>query len=76
MKKQNKISENEDKAFVFRGKYLLLIVLIIYGLFFIGNSQVAQLALHKSGNILMKILPVLLVVVLLTALFNFLLPPK
>lgn len=76
MKKQDKISENEDKAFAFRGKYLLLIVLITYGLFFIGNSQVAQLALYNSGNILMKILPVLLVVVLFTALFNFLLPSR
>ena len=76
MKKQNKPSEHEDKPFVFRGKYLLVIVLIIYGLFFVGNNQAAQLALQKSGNIFMKILPILLVVILLTSLFNFLLPPQ
>lgn len=68
--------KKQQKPFSFRGKYLLLAVLILYGLFFLFNSQSALLALQKSGSILMKILPIFAVVILFTALINYLLRPK
>ncbi len=76
MKEQDKPFKNGDKPFVFRGKYLLFIVLILYGLLFIGNSQAAQLALQKSGKTLVKIVPILFMVILLTSLLNFFLQAK
>ena len=76
MKKQDMPTTNEAKPFVFRGKYFLVIVVILYGLLFIVNSHAVQLALQKSGNILGKIVPILLVVILLTSLLNFFLRPK
>lgn len=76
MKGQDKPLKNGDKPFVLRGKYLLLIVLILYGLLFIVNSQAAQLALQKSGKTLVKIVPILLMVILLTSLLNFFLQAK
>jgi len=76
MKEQDKPFKNGDKPFVFRGKYLLFIVLIFYVLLFIGNSQAAQLALQKSGKTLVKIVPILFMVILLTSLLNFFLQAK
>ena len=68
--------KKQEKPFAFRGKYLLLAVLILYGLFFLFNSQPALLALQKSGSILIKILPIFAVVILFTAFINYLLRPK
>ena len=76
MKGQEKPFKNGDKPFVLRGKYLLFIVLILYGLLFIGNSQAALLALQTSGKTLVKIVPILLMVILLTSLLNFFLQAK
>ena len=76
MKKQSTSPHKKDKPFAFRGQYLLLIVLIMYCLLCIGNIQAAQLALQKSGNVLIKIMPILLMVILLTSLLNFFLQPK
>ena len=68
--------KKQDKAFTFRGKYLLLIVSVFYGVLFFFNTQTTQLALHKSSMILIKILPILTIVILFTALLNYFLQPK
>ena len=68
--------KKQDKPFTFRGKYFLIVVVIIYGVLFFFNCKVIQLALQKSGTILIKILPVLIIVILFTAVLNFFLKPK
>ncbi len=68
--------KKQDKPFAFRGKYLLLTVLILYGVIFLVSSQSVQLALLKSGTILVKILPIFGVVILFTSLLNFFIRPK
>lgn len=68
--------KKQDKPFAFRGKYLLLIVLILYGVVFLINGPSAQLALQKSGAVLTKILPIFCVIILFTALLNYFLQPR
>jgi uncharacterized membrane protein YraQ (UPF0718 family) len=68
--------KKQKKSFAFRGKYFFLLILISYSLFFVLDSQSALLALAKSRTILVKILPILAVVILFTALLNYLLKPR
>ncbi len=68
MKKQN-------KPFQFRGNYFFLFVLVSYGLLFFINYHIALLALEKAFKALIKILPILIVVILFTALLNYVLQP-
>jgi hypothetical protein len=56
---------------LFRGKYFLLVVSIFYGVLFFFKSHTAQLALLKSSSVLIKILPILMFVILFTAVLNF-----
>jgi uncharacterized membrane protein YraQ (UPF0718 family) len=66
----------QSRPIALRGKYLFLVVLIFYGVFFLVDHQSARLALQKSGITLIKILPVFVVVILFTALLNYFLQPK
>jgi len=68
--------KKQDKPFTFRGKYLFLVVLILYGVLLIVSHEAAQLALQKSSTILLKILPIFAVVILFTALLNYFLQPR
>ena len=68
--------KKQDNTFSFRGKYLFLIVFILYGVSFLVSSETAWLALEKSGTVLLKILPIIAVVILFTALLNYFLRPK
>ncbi len=68
--------KKENKAFAFRGKYLLLVVVALYGGLFFVNAPGAQLALQKSGSILLKIVPIFAFVIFFTTLLNFFLRPK
>ena len=68
--------KKQQKPFAFRGLYLLLFVIAVYGILFFTNSETAQLALRKSGVVLWKILPIITFVIFFTTLLNFLLQPK
>ncbi len=68
--------KNTKKPFVFRGKYLLFAVLFAYIVVFIVNSDVALQGLSKSGAVLLKVLPILVIVIIFTALINYTLHPK
>ncbi len=68
--------KKQDKPFAFRGKYLLVAVLVLYGIFFLVNSGGALSALQKSSTILTKILPIFVVVILFTATLNYFIKPK
>ena len=67
--------KKQQKPFAFRGKYFFLFILFSYIVFFVLDSQSGLLALGKSTTILLKILPILTVVILFTALLNYLLRP-
>ncbi len=60
----------------FRGLRLLAAVGAAYALFYLFNVDKTVLALHKSGAVLAKILPIFLLVIGFTALINYLLKPK
>ncbi len=68
--------KKQKKSFAFRGKYLLLFVLLLYGLLFLIDRQSAQLALQKSGAVLIKIIPIFIVVILFTSILNYFIKPK
>ncbi len=68
--------KKQGKPFAFRGKYLFLVVLILYSVLLFVSSETARLALEKSGTVLLKILPIIAVVILFTALLNYFLQPK
>lgn len=67
--------KNQEKPFTFRGKILLLIVMISYSLLFLASDSKALSALQKSSAILVKILPIFIVVILFTALLNYYIQP-
>ena len=68
--------KKQGKAFVFRGKYFFLFMLIVYGILFFVDSQSALFSLRKSGAVLLKVLPIFVAVILLTALLNYFLQPR
>ena len=68
--------KKQGKPFAFRGKYLFLVVLILYSVLFFVSSETARLALEKSVTVLLKILPIIAVVILFTALLNYFLQPR
>lgn len=68
--------KNQDKPFAFRGKYLLLGVLVLYGVLFLINSASALSALQKSATVLTRILPIFCVIILFTSILNYFIKPK
>jgi uncharacterized membrane protein YraQ (UPF0718 family) len=68
--------KEKEKAFAFHGKYFLFLVLAAYILLFFFNSHMPLHALQKSGQILLKVLPIFAVVTIFTALLNHVLEPK
>ncbi|HHD64179.1 MAG TPA: permease [Desulfobulbaceae bacterium] len=68
--------KKQGKAFVFRGKYFFLFILIVYGILFFVDSQSTLLSLRKSGAVLLKVLPIFAAVILFTALLNYFLQPR
>jgi uncharacterized membrane protein YraQ (UPF0718 family) len=73
---KNPVIKKGKAPFTLRGKYFFIFVLIAYGVLFFISNQAAQLALKKSSTILIKILPILIIVILFTALLNYFLQPK
>ncbi len=70
------MKKQPEKPFAFRGKLFFATVFIGYSIFAFLNFSGAIAALQKSGMILFKILPILAVVILMTATINFFLQPK
>jgi len=68
--------KKKEKTFAFRGKYLLLVVIIFYGVLFLFNSGISLSALKVSILILIKILPIFVAVILFTATLNYFIKPK
>ena len=68
--------KKQGTSFAFRGKYLFLVVSIFYAVLFVVNSETALAGLQKSSTVLLKILPIIAVVILFTALLNYFMQPR
>lgn len=64
-----------EKRLTFKGKYFCLAVLILYAGLLVLDAGTACMAVQKTARIFLRILPVLLGVVLLTAVINYFLRP-
>jgi uncharacterized membrane protein YraQ (UPF0718 family) len=69
--KDNK--KNKDKKYV--GKYFLVSVILLYFILSIFNPNRMIKALKASGNILIQILPVFVIVIVLMGVTNYFLKP-
>ena len=63
-------------AFKFKGVRFLSLVAISYASLALTHAEQAWLSLHRAGQILGQILPIIALVVVLNALINWWLPPK
>jgi len=68
--------KKQDKSFTFQGKYFFLVVFILYVVLFLGSNQIVIPALQKSWDVMVKIAPIFIIVILVTALFNYFLQPR
>ena len=68
--------EKKTKWGKYYGFYFLVAVIFLYFLLFFFDPEGAYNALKVSGNIFIRIIPVLLLVILFMALINYFLHPK
>lgn len=64
------------KKMQFKGVKFLLTVLVCYGILLVLDSQNSLLAFQKSGTIFLKLIPILVLIITLTAMINYFLKPK
>ncbi|WP_456386168.1 permease [Desulfolithobacter sp.] len=67
--------EKDGSGTRLRGIPFFLLVAAAYAILFFHDRNQALLALYRSGTVLVRILPVLVVVILFTGLVNYLLRP-
>ena len=60
----------------FKGIKFLIIVLVLYIILLLSDTNHALPALQKSGSILLSLIPLFLLIITLTALLNYFLKPK
>lgn len=60
----------------FKGAKFLVSVVFVYLVLFFINSEKAASALEKGGLVLLKLIPIFLAVIILTAVINYFLNPK
>lgn len=63
------------KGFTFKGGYFFLAVLLLYAGLFVLDAGTACMAAQKAAKIFLRILPILVGVVFLTAVINYFLRP-
>jgi len=68
--------KKEQQKFTFRGTYFFVAVCCLYICVLLFDTDTALTALGRSGHVLVKIIPILLLVVLLTAFLNTVVKPK
>lgn len=68
--------KSTKRTFAFRGKYFFVAVVCLYGVLWFVDPDSVQLALQEAAQVLIKIIPILAIVILFTALLNYLLKPK
>lgn len=66
----------KKKPIEFKGIKFLFFVIIIHILIFLFDSQNSALALAKSYDVLLKLLPIFVMIILITTAVNYLIKPK
>jgi len=66
----------KKKSLEFKGIKFLFFVIIIYIFIFFYDSQKSFLALYKSCEVVLKLLPVFVMIILILTLINYFLKPK
>ena len=64
------------KKIEFKGIKFLFFVIIIYILIFLFDKENATLSLTKSYEVLLKLLPIFVMIIVITTLINYFLKPK
>ncbi|MGB6327868.1 MAG: permease [Halarcobacter sp.] len=64
------------KKIEFKGTKFLFFVIIIHILIFLFDRQNSSLSLEKSYEVLLKLLPIFLMIIVITTLINYFLKPK
>lgn len=60
----------------FKGSKFFVLVIFVYLVLFFINSEKAATALEKGGLVLLKLIPIFLAAIVLTAMINYFLKPK
>ena len=69
-------SNKQNKKIEFKGLKFLIIVIIVYFALFIFDRENSFLSLIKSYDVLVKLLPVFVMIILITTILNYFLKPK
>lgn len=64
------------KSIKFKGVKFFVVVMVLYAILFIINDENTFVALKTSAMLIMKLIPIFLIVIFLTAIINFFLKPK
>jgi len=70
------MNKNKDKKIEFKGIKFLFFVIIIHIIIFLLDKESSSLALIKSYEVLLKLLPIFVMIILITTLINYFLKPK
>ena len=70
------MNKNKDKKIEFKGIKFLFFVIIIHFIIFLLDKESSSLALIKSYEVLLKLLPIFVMIILITTLINYFLKPK
>lgn len=68
--------KEKDNSLIFRGKYFVFFVSIVYCILLLVDPSAAVTGLSRAGRIVIRIVPVFAVVIVLTACINYLLRPQ
>lgn len=67
---------SKKKKLEFKGIKFLFFVIIIYIVIFLFDRQNFSLSLEKSYEVLLKLLPIFVMIIIITTLINYFLKPK
>ena len=70
------MNEKKSKQIEFKGIKFLFFVIIIHIVIFLFDKQNSSLSLSKSYEVLLKLLPIFVMIIVITTLINYFLKPK
>ena len=70
------MNEKKSKQIEFKGIKFLFFVIIIHIVIFLFDNQNSSLSLSKSYELLLKLLPIFVMIIVITTLINYFLKPK
>lgn len=70
------MNEKKSKKIEFKGSKFLFFVIILHIVIFLFDRQNSSLSLIKSYEVLIKLLPIFVMIIVITTLINYFLKPK